>query len=56
MIIETLQIIECIPIKNFKHKIETTKKHIGTAKVEIINNEYIYIEKWRANENQLQAR
>lgn len=45
MIVERLHIVECIPIKDFKHKIKTIKEYYGKANIEIINDKYIYIDR-----------
>ena len=45
MLIETLQVVECIPIENFKHKIKLTKEYFGKAKIEIIDDNYVYIDR-----------
>ena len=42
---ENLQSIELIPFKTFKEKINITKKHDGKAKMEIIDNKFVLVEK-----------
>lgn len=32
-----------IPFKNFKEKIRITKKYLSKAKMEIIDNKYVYV-------------
>lgn len=48
---ENLQSIELIPFKTFKEKINITKKHDGKAKMEIIDNKYILLERKIEDEN-----
>lgn len=40
---EELQAVEIIPFKTFKEKINITKKHLHTSKMEIIDNKFVYI-------------
>lgn len=47
--VETLKVIEFIPYKDFKEKLKLTKKYDGKAKVEIIDDKYIYIYMWKGN-------
>ena len=42
---ENLQSVELIPFKTFKEKIAITKKYDGKAKVEIIDNKFVLVEK-----------
>ena len=42
---ESLQSIELIPFKTFKEKIAITKKYNGKAKMEIIDNKFVLVEK-----------
>jgi hypothetical protein len=42
---ENLQSIELIPFKTFKEKIAITKKYNGKAKMEIIDNKFVLVEK-----------
>lgn len=37
-------VIEAIPYRNFKEKINITKKYYAKAKIEVYNN-YIYVER-----------
>ena len=46
MINETLQKIELIEFKTFREKIRFTKQYERLAKMQIIDNKYIYLE-WR---------
>lgn len=46
MITENLQRVEIISFKNFKEKIRLTKQYEKLAKIQIIDNKYIYLE-WR---------
>lgn len=43
---EKLKTIECIRLKNFKHKMKLTKKKDKNCKMQVIDN-YLYIERWR---------
>lgn len=43
---ENLQRVEIINFRNFKEKIRLTKRYERLAKMEIIDNKYIYLE-WR---------
>ena len=36
-------IVLLIPFKSFKEKIQITKEYDGKAKIEIIDNEFVYI-------------
>lgn len=38
--------VEMIPFRNFKEKLRITKKYERLAKMQIIDNKYIYLE-WR---------
>lgn len=42
---ESLQSIELIPFKTFKEKMAITKKYDGKAKMEIIDNKFVLVEK-----------
>lgn len=42
--LEILQITELIPYKNFKEKIIITKKYQHKAKLEIVEDKYVYVE------------
>lgn len=42
---DTLQVIEIIPFRDFKEKINITKEHLKGARVEIIDDEFVYVEK-----------
>ena len=42
---ENLQSIELIPFKTFKEKISITKKYDGKAKMEIVDNKFVLVEK-----------
>ena len=42
---ENLQSIELIPFKTFKEKIAITKEYNGKAKMEIIDNKFVLVEK-----------
>jgi hypothetical protein len=37
-------VIEIIPYGSFKEKMQITKKYDGKAKIEILDNRYIYVE------------
>lgn len=41
--IEELQVVELIPFNNFKEKIAITKRYFHTAKIEVIDNKYVYV-------------
>lgn len=38
-----LQVATLIEFRNFKEKIKITKKYFRTAKMEVIDNKYIYV-------------
>ena len=40
---ETLQVVEIIEFRNFKEKLKITKEYDGKAKIEIIDNKYVYV-------------
>lgn len=42
---ETLQVVEIIEFRNFKEKLKITKEYAGKAKIEIIDNKYVYVER-----------
>ena len=42
---ETLQVVEIIEFKSFKEKLKITKKYDGKAKIEIIDNKYVYVKR-----------
>jgi len=42
---ETLQVVEIIEFRNFKEKLKITKEYDGKAKIEIIDNKYVYVER-----------
>ena len=42
---ENLQSIELIPFKTFKEKIAITKKYDGKAKMEVVDNKFVLVEK-----------
>lgn len=42
---DNLQSIELIPFKTFKEKIDITKKYDGKAKMEIVDNKFVLVEK-----------
>ena len=42
---ETLQVVEIIEFRNFKEKLNITKEYDGKAKMEIIDNKYVYVER-----------
>ena len=42
---ENLQSVELIPFKTFKEKIAITKEYNGKAKMEIIDNKFVLVEK-----------
>jgi hypothetical protein len=42
---ETLQVVEIIEFRNFKEKLNITKKYDGKAKMEILDNKYVYVER-----------
>ena len=51
---EKLQIVELIEFKTFKEKLDITREYDHKAKMEIIDNRYIYIEReevaiWKHN-------
>ena len=41
---ENLKTIECIRFYNFKQKLKITKQYDRIAKMQIIDNKYIYLE------------
>lgn len=41
---EVLQVVEVIPLRTFKDKIKYTKEYDHKAKMEIIDNKYLFIE------------
>lgn len=42
---ETLQVVEIIEFRNFKEKLNITKEFDHKAKMEIIDNKYVYVER-----------
>lgn len=42
---ETLKVIEFIPYKDFKEKLKLTKEYDGKAKIEIVEDKYMYVER-----------
>ena len=42
---ETLQIIEIIEFRNFKEKLSITREFDHRAKIEIIDDKYVYVER-----------
>ena len=42
---ENLQSVELIPFKTFKEKIAITKKYDGKAKMEVVDNKFVLVEK-----------
>lgn len=42
---ETLQVVEIIEFRDFKEKLKITKEYDGKAKIEIIDNKYVYVER-----------
>lgn len=42
---DAIRVIELIEFKNFKEKLEITKKYSRTSKIEIIDDKYIYIQR-----------
>lgn len=42
---ETLQVVEIIEFRNFKEKLNITKEYDRKAKMEIIDNKYVYVER-----------
>lgn len=42
---EKLQVVEIIEFKTFKEKIDITKEFDRKAKMEILDNKYVYIER-----------
>lgn len=42
---ETLQIIEFIQFNTFKEKLDITKEYDHIAKMEIIDDKYVYVER-----------
>ena len=38
-------VVDYIPFRTFKEKIAITKKYSGKAKLEIIDNKYVYVER-----------
>lgn len=40
---EKLQVVEIIEFKTFKEKIDITKEYDRKAKMEIIDNKYVYV-------------
>lgn len=42
---ETLKIVEIIEFRNFKEKLHITKEFDHRAKMEIIGNKYVYVER-----------
>lgn len=42
---ETLQVVEIIEFRNFKEKLKITKEFDHRAKMEIIDNKYVYVER-----------
>lgn len=42
---EVLQVVEYIRVNNFKEKIKITKEFDGKARVEIIDNNFIYTDR-----------
>lgn len=51
MDLERLETVEIIPFRSFKEKISITKKYFHTAKMEIIDNKYVYL-KFRGENNE----
>lgn len=47
---ETLKVIEFIPYKDFKEKLKLTKKYDRKAKIEIVDDKYVYVERIESNE------
>ena len=43
--VETLKVIEFIPYKDFKEKLKLTKEYDGKAKIEIVEDKYMYVER-----------
>lgn len=42
---EALKVIELIEFKDFKEKLKLTKKYAGKAKVEVVDDKYVYVER-----------
>jgi hypothetical protein len=42
---EVLQIVELIPFRTFKEKLAITKEFDLTAKMQIIDNKYVFVER-----------
>lgn len=47
MYIEQLVTVEYLEYQNFKEKIDITRRYRGRAIVEIIDNRFIYVERFR---------
>ena len=47
---ETLKVIELIPYKDFEEKLKLTKEYDGKAKIEIVDDKYVYVERIESNE------
>lgn len=45
--LEILKTVELIEYRTFKEKIDITRRYRGKARIEIIDNRFIYIERFR---------
>lgn len=43
--VEALKVIEMIKFDNFKEKLKLTKEYDGKAKIEIVDDKYMYVER-----------
>ena len=53
---EILQIVELIEFKNFKEKLEITKEYDHKAKMEIMDDRYVYVEREEDDKNEIQSK